>query len=229
MVRTFPKFAAATIVTVALVALLVACSRRPPQRTVAEAPRPDSGRRCGRAADPLRAGAGGPERRDRPAPGDRDTSVVVNAVMLIERMGKDAAAPAIPALVQALKIDGARQRAEYAIRSFGDAAVDPLVKALDSGDAILVKRAAAVLAGGLGKAAKPAIPGLVRLLQTGDDTDKINAMGALASIGSAAEPTLPEIQKAGDASSNAEVKRAAKNATKRIEDAKKPGMLTESR
>jgi len=159
---------------------------------------------------------------------DSNPSVVVNAVALVERLDKSTAAAAIPQLVGTLRIDGVRQRAEYALSAFGAAAVPELTKAIEGGDAVLATRAAGVMAKGIGKAGKPAIPGLTRLLETGSDEAKLHAIGALASIGSAAEPSVPAIQKIADTATG-NLKTAALNAIKRIEDAKKPGQYTDSR
>lgn len=160
---------------------------------------------------------------------DADPNVVVNAVNLLGGLG-DAAKPAVPLLIQALKMPGVKTQAGYALRGIGKAGAEGMVSALESGDAETKKLVAEVMSGGVGPEFKAAVPALTRLVETGDAKTKTHAAMALAAIGSASESALPALRTAAEtAGLTSDQKRMIEGTIKRIEDAKKPGAYTKSR
>lgn len=135
----------------------------------------------------------------RPALDDKDLEVRQNAALTLANIGGEAAAPALPILLDALR-DGdqeLKQQAAAAIGNLGDAAataVPHLIKALAAADKELQRHAALAL-GGVGEKAEDAIPALVKLLSSAAEfaEARVEAAVALSKIGprKAAEDAVP--------------------------------------
>jgi HEAT repeat protein len=123
---------------------------------------------------------------------DPDKQVWSNAVTAVANIGPEAEA-AIPTLIDALnsrRSRGGRERdrrqallrSAYALTRIGPAAVPPLIAALDADDGAARQGAAKAL-GGMGPAAREAIPGLIRNLGHPEAAVRSEMIEALSSIG----------------------------------------------
>jgi len=133
---------------------------------------------------------------------DPDKQVWSNSVAAIAGLGPDAA-EAIPALLDDLNSktsrasqrqnerDQAAFRTSYALTRIGPAAIAPLIEALRSDDTMLRAGAAKAL-GGMGPAAKDALPALLENLGHGDAVVTREVADALGAIGATAKPKIVE-------------------------------------
>lgn len=130
---------------------------------------------------------------------DSDKQVWSNSVSAIAAIGPDAT-EAIPALIDDLDSKKGRGqrgfdknqalfRSAYALTRIGPAAIPPLIQALGGDDAALRAGAAKAL-GGMGPAAKEAIPALVSNLKHGDNDVQREVIDALSLIGADAKPPV---------------------------------------
>jgi HEAT repeat protein len=130
---------------------------------------------------------------------DSDKQVWSNSVSAIAAIGPDAN-QAIPALIDDLNSKKGRGqrgfdknqalfRSAYALTRIGPAAIPPLILAL-SGDDTPLRAGAAKALGGMGPAAKEAIPELIANLKHGDNDVQREVIDALASIGADAKPPV---------------------------------------
>ena len=156
---------------------------------------------------------------------DPDKQVWSYAVAAIAGLGPDAA-DAIPALIEDLdgrKSRGRRDRdkrqvlvrSAFALSRIGPAAIPPLIAVLDADDSPLRAGAAKAL-GGMGPAAKQAIPALRENLGHGDEVVRQESIEAIALIGPASVAPLIEmlgwkepVQRASAALALAELGRVA--------------------
>jgi HEAT repeat protein len=132
---------------------------------------------------------------------DPDKQVWAQAIGAIAKLGP-AAHEAIPVLLGALDTRERRGRRErdrvqtivrsaYALSRIGPAAIPPLIQALESDDSG-VRAGAAKALGGMGPAAKVAIPALRANLGHGDGFVRREVVDALGQIGAAASGSMIE-------------------------------------
>jgi HEAT repeat protein len=158
---------------------------------------------------------------------DDDKQIWSDAIAAIAALGPDAQ-DAIPVLIERLdsRKNRGRQRDQrqgvmrtaYALSRMGPAAVEPLTKALGESD-LTMKLGAARALGGMGPAAKDAVPALIKNLADSQDPVRDESAQALALIGSAAGPALVA------ALQDADVKRriGAANALQQMDPAYRDG------
>jgi len=132
---------------------------------------------------------------------DDDKQVWANAIAAISALGPEAK-DAIPTLLADFDSKSAsRQRSyyrdqvlirnAYALARIGPAAIPPLIEGLRSPDTMMRSGAARAL-GGMGPAAKDAVPALIENLGHRDDALQRDVIEALGHIGDAAKPRLIE-------------------------------------
>ncbi len=132
---------------------------------------------------------------------DGDKQVWTNAIAAVSAMGPDAK-DAIPTLLADFDSKSAsRQRSyyrdqvivrtAYALTRIGPAAIPPLIDGLRSQDTMMRSGCARAL-GGMGPAAKDAVPALIENLGHGDAGVQADVIDALGSIGDTAKPKLIE-------------------------------------
>lgn len=129
---------------------------------------------------------------------DDDKQIWSDAIAAIAALGPDAQ-EAIPVLIERLdsRKNRGRQRDQrqgvmrtaYALSRIGLAAVEPLTQALGESD-LTMKLGAARALGGIGPAAKDAVPALIKNLADSQDPVRDESAQALALIGPAAGPAL---------------------------------------
>jgi HEAT repeat protein len=144
---------------------------------------------------------------------------------------KEAAQEAIPAVLDALKYpnEQIRNTAVQTLKAMRPVSIPFILQGISSSDPKIKEGSLKVAAKGLGKEAAPGIDKLMAVAQSGSDQEKTWAAMALASIGSAAERSIPVLQQAAASVSSENDKKMINGCIKRISDAKKPGMYTDSR
>ena len=112
---------------------------------------------------------------------DSNETVVQNAAMAMGELGS-AAAPAVPALLDAMGRYPGNAYIAQTLEELKSAAVPAMVEVLEGSDPEM-KRQVAKLVGGVGTDGLPALPALIAILG-GDDPDpaKLEAIGATAAI-----------------------------------------------
>lgn len=161
---------------------------------------------------------------------DQEAEVADCGVSLIGMLGAEAE-PAIPQLIQVLQHPDERVRkiTRETLKSLKNWSTTHLIGALSSTSGRLRTEVLHTMSMGLGKDAAPAVGTLTQIVRSGNAQEKTYAAMALASIGSAAESAIPALEAAVDQVKTNDQRRMIKGCIKRIGDAKKPGMYTDSR
>ncbi len=167
--------------------------------------------------------------------GDSDKQVWSTVIGTITQLGPDAT-EALPALIESLDSRTSRGgrdrdrrqmlfRVAHAISRIGPAAIPPLIEALKSED-LMARAGAAKALGGIGPAAREAIPGLIANLRNEQPDERLATIDALALIGREAVPALGEALgssapgvRAGAALALAEIGRDAQGLAVKVADA----------
>jgi HEAT repeat protein len=166
---------------------------------------------------------------------DPDKQVWSIAIGAIARLGPEAA-DAVPTLLENIdsrKNRGGRDRdrrqllmrSAYALSRIGLAAKGPLLETLKSEDS-MARAGAAKALGGMGAAAREAVPSLVQNLRRDQPDERRETIDALGAIGADAVPALGEalasgeaFVRAGAAQALAEIGRAAQSMAPKVADA----------
>lgn len=149
---------------------------------------------------------------------DDSETVVQNAAMTMGDLGL-AAAPAVPALLEAMGRFPGNPFVAQTLKELKTEAVPAMVKVLQGSNTDL-KREVAKIVGATGVAGEPAIPALISILEGSDpDPVKLEAIGAVAAISvkvanGDALPILKQIK-----SSGGELATYAERAIRRVEHA----------
>jgi len=132
---------------------------------------------------------------------DPDELVVQNAAMAMGELG-DVAAPAVPALLDAIGRYPGNPFLAQTLEELKGAAVPAMIEVLQGNDPAMKKQMATILVG-VGEAGEIAIPALIAVIE-GDDPDPvrleaIGAVGALSvkAVNGDALPTLKALQEQG--------------------------------
>jgi HEAT repeat protein len=160
------------------------------------------GPRAGKAAPALGALLADPETRPQ-------------ALGALVRVGK----PAVPVLVQALKskVEPIRRSAAQALGQMGDKATEAIGPLIALFEDPPTYRDVVVA---LGKIGKPAVPALVKALESGEEEVRRGAATALGHIGGAAEDALPQLKTLSRTDPSMSVRLAAGVAVERIQRAR---------
>ena len=161
---------------------------------------------------------------------DPEPEVARTALAIIGFLDAEAE-PAIPAVIEVLQHpdEGVRGIAVQTLKGLKKWSTPYLVQALPGSSGSKRSQILLVMSKGLGKEAAPAVGTLTKIVRTGNATDITHAAMALASIGSAAESAIPALEAAVDKVKTNDQRKMIKGCIKRISDAHKPGMYTDSR
>lgn len=124
------------------------------------------------------------------------SSTAASALMRLDPESVQHLEPILRELIQGLSAKNAavRSASVQSLSELGVQAVPSLTKALETPaeDVVSLRNACDALAG-IGHAAKPAVPGLLKLVDASQDVVKVHAMQALGNIGEEADTVVPKL------------------------------------